>query len=455
MNLIQKYSKNLEIIAMIRTVAPIFFFNLVNFSFTIVDSIMVSRLGESSLGAVGQSGIYFNVVMMFFLGLLGIYTPLMSRVNLYKEKEIVKSRFIITIGICAIFATIIICILNFTTLFFDVFKQPQETTKIVNEYINIIKWSAIFTLLYSICVQTVYIIEKTKIIISTVIIGNVLNVILNWIFIYGNLNAPELGVAGAALATLITRIIMLILIVLFIYKTLPYKLLKVKGFLFEHEYLKNFFLKGIPKGITNVNDWFGSFLLVLFVGWGGVINIASNQVSDLISSLMYMLPQAFCVVITVKISKMAGQNIRSKSELKSGIIRLFKTIVPINIAFLLFCFLLLPVLISIFSLSSNAYNLAHDIMIVHIIFFLFYSFQFFFLAILDAFLDTLIPSVISVFTTYLFILPTAFFLAKSGVSPVMIWVVDGIGNILIATFFLFRIIKLMDTKKSAFETTNA
>ena len=102
----------------------------------------------------------------------------------------------------------------------------------------------------------------------------------------------------------------------------------------------------------------------------------------------------------------------------------------------------MPVLISSFSLSPNAYNLAHDIMIVHIIFFLFYSFQFFFLAILDAFLDTLIPSVISVCTTYLFILPTAFFLAKNGLSPVFIWTVDGIGNILIATLFLFRIIKL-------------
>ncbi len=439
---------------MTRTVTPIFFFNLVNFSFTIIDSIMVARLGESSLGAVGQAGIYFNVVMMFFLGLLGIYTPLMSRVNVNKEKQIVKSRFIITIGICAIFSVIIICILNFTTLFFEVFKQPQETTKIVNQYITVIKWSTFFTLVYSICVQTVYIIERTKIILFTVMVGNVINVFFNWMFIYGNLNAPELGVAGSALATLMTRIIMLIIIVYFIYKTLPYKLFKLTGLLFDFEYLKNFLLKGVPKGITNVNDWFGSFLLVLFVGWGGVSNIASNQVSDLISSLMYMLPQAFCVVITVKISKMIGQNIVNKSDLKAGIIQLFKTIVPINIAFLLFCFFLLPILISSFSLSPNAYDLAYEIMIVHIIFFLFYSFQFFFLAILDAFLDTLMPSLISIFTTYFFILPTAFFLAKNGVSPVLIWSVDGIGNIFIATLFLFRILKLMNTKESAFEATN-
>lgn len=83
---------------------PLFLYYLVNFSFTLVDSIMIARVSESSLGAVGQAGIFFNVVMMFFIGILTIYTPLMSRLNINENPLIAKSRLISSIGISLIFS---------------------------------------------------------------------------------------------------------------------------------------------------------------------------------------------------------------------------------------------------------------------------------------------------------------------------------------------------------------
>lgn len=83
---------------------PLFLYYLVNFSFTLVDSIMIARVSESSLGAVGQAGIFFNVVMMFFIGIPTIYTPLMSRLNINENPLIAKSRLISSIGISLIFS---------------------------------------------------------------------------------------------------------------------------------------------------------------------------------------------------------------------------------------------------------------------------------------------------------------------------------------------------------------
>lgn len=429
-------------ISIINSTIPIFLYNLVNFSFTIVDSLMVAPLGEENLGAVGQAGIFFNVVMMFFLGIFSIYTPLISRLNIRKDKQVFFSRLIQMIFLGFIFSLIVITICSFTGAFFTLFGQPSKTSNLVVNYIEVLKWSSIFALIYSLFAQTVYILEKAKIILYTVIFGNLLNVLLNWIFIYGKFGFPQLNVAGSALSTLIVRILMLLVVVIFVSKELSISFFKSKKITIEKEYLKNVILKGIPKGVTTVNDWFASFVLILFVGWGGVTHIASNQVADLISSLMYMLPQAFCVVITIHLSKQIGQNQIELVSLKSNIIELFRGIIPINLFFILVIFILLPYIIRLFSLqpSTDAFQLAYNIMLVHISFFVFYALQYFLLSVLDSLLDTKVPSIIAVLTSYLFVLPSAFILSSYSSNPVVIWIVDGIGNVLMTIFLGWRVI---------------
>lgn len=419
---------------------PLFLYYLVNFSFTLVDSIMIARVSESSLGAVGQAGIFFNVVMMFFIGILTIYTPLMSRLNINENPLIAKSRLISSIGISLIFSVILFVLFSFTGKFFILFNQPVETTQLVEDYINILKYSVFINLIYHLLVQTVNILNKTKIILYTVLGGNILNVFLNWVLIYGNLGFERYEIVGAAIATVFSRVVMLIILILFLNKKLPFSIFKIEKLTFDKAFLKDLVFKGTPKGVNSVNDWFVSFLLVLFIGWGGVTYIAGNQVSDLLSSLMYMLPQAFCIVITIRVSKMLGQTNDGK-ELKSNIKNLFKVIIPLNIAFLILIYFSLPLLISMFSLTplSDAYNLAYDIMLVHLFFFMFYSFQYFFVSILDSFLDISIPSAISIATSYLFVLPLAFFFIFYDMGPVFVWIADGLGNLILSIVFYFRV----------------
>jgi MATE family multidrug resistance protein len=435
-----------EALSLFRKAFPIFLFNLVNFSFTIVDSLMVSRLGEASLGAVGQAGIYFNVIMMFFLGILSMYTPFMSRLDFTEDKQTVKSRMVLTLLLCFVFSILLVVILSFTSHLFLLLNQPGEIVVLVNDYISILMWSTIFILAYNVFVQTTYILEKTKIILYTVIGGNILNVFLNWVFIYGNLGFPRYELTGSAIATLIVRVVMVSVILYFIIKQLPFNFFKTKMGRFDLDYVSNLFKKGIPKGIVYVNDWFASFLLVIFIGWGGVSNIASNQVGDLISSLMYMLPQAFCVVITIRLSKLLGQKlVENGQDFKKNIIKLFKLIIPMNVVFLICIFMLLPLLIKPFSLvpGTDAYNLAYQILIVHLCFFLFYSLQYLFIAILDSMLDTNFPSLIAVGVSYVFVIPIAFLIAVNGGSPIYIWIIDGIGNVLMSIFLFLRVSTLL------------
>ena len=92
--------------------------------------------------------------------------------------------------------------------------------------------------------------------------------------------------------------------------------------------------------------------------------------------------------------------------------------------------------------------MAYDIMLVHLFFFMFYAFQYFFVSILDSFLDVSIPSAISIATSYLFVLPLAFFFIFYGMGPVFVWIADGLGNLILSTLFYFRVKKHLKNQSS-------
>ncbi|MCK1985995.1 MULTISPECIES: MATE family efflux transporter [unclassified Peribacillus] len=424
---------------------PIFLYNIISFLFTIVDSIMIAPLGEKYLGAIGQAGIFFTVSLMFFQGVLSMFIPLVSKFNTENDNLILRGYFFNTL-ILSLFMTIPIIIINaYAGYFFTMFNQPVEVVFLIEKYLSVLKWSALWALVYTCFVHLLNITNMSKYIVWTVIFSNVVNIIFNWIFIYGNLGAPAMGIEGSALATNIARISVILFFLVISNKIFPFKIFSKEKIVFHSDFLKEFLVKGVPKGISYVNEWFSSFVLVLFVGLGGIINIASNQIGDLISSLMYMIPQAVSTVVVIVLSKV----IKNKNNLfRSTIKKLFLYGMSINILIALITCVSLPNLIPLFSIEigSDTYELAKNILIVHIIFFPFYCLQYMNLSILDSLLDTKWPSIMSLLTTYIFVLPISFLVAYYTKNPIYIWIIDGIGNVILATAYYIRYLRI--TKKS-------
>ena len=112
----------------------------------------------------------------------------------------------------------------------------------------------------------------------------------------------------------------------------------------------------------------------------------------------------------------------------------------LNFSVVILTYFSLPYLISLFSVEvgTDVFELAKKILIVHLIFFPFYCLQYMFLSVLDSMLDTKWPSVISLITTYTFIIPISFFIAYYTKNPVYIWIIDGVGNIILSVVFYLR-----------------
>ena len=281
---------------------PIFLYNIIGFLFVFIDSLMIAPLGEEYLGAIGQAGIFFTVTVIFFQGILSMFIPLVSKLDIEKSSFEFRNYFFSTLLIAVIMAVPIIILNSLADEILTLFNQPKEIVVLAEAYISVLKWSAIWAMIYTCFIHLLNLTDNSKYIVWTVIISNVVNVFFNWVFIYGNLGFPELGIEGSALATNFARISVIVFLIAISNKILPFKLFasKIK---IRMEFIKILLSKGVPKGISYVNEWFSSFILVLFVGFGGVLSISSNQIGDNISSLIYMVPQAIATVFVIVLSK--------------------------------------------------------------------------------------------------------------------------------------------------------
>lgn len=445
--LLRKKRKNEEsTLEILKFATPLYLNNLTNFIFTLTDSIMISVLGAAALGGVGQGGIYYNVILTFFLGILSMYTPLNSRLSETELKEgKLVSNFWMAVSAGFVFTLLVFFILKFSPQFFTLVNQPYETTEVALKYVNTLVWATFPIFIYNCISQTANVIKKPSIGVIAVVIGNMLNVFFNWVFLYGKFGLPALGVEGVALSTVYTRWGMVILAFLMINKYISpeNRLINVKKFRLDLKFFKMLITKGVPKGITNLSDWLISFVLVLMVGWGGVSAVAANQVTDLLSSMMYMVPQAFCIVITIYLSKKLSDSNFEYIYFKSLLKQLLKITLSVSLILvvLVFIFLMSDLLFKPFSLPENSelHEFASNIMLVHLGFFIFYTIQFSMLAILDSFLDTKIPSIMTIFVAYGITLPLALFAHKMGFGAVGIWVADGIGLVIMSILFSIRV----------------
>ena len=96
--------------------------------------------------------------------------------------------------------------------------QPKEVVELALPYLDIVAISLIPLLLFQALKQFTDGLSKTIYPMYATVLANIINVVINYILIFGMLGFPKLGIIGAAIGTLVSRIIMVIIIIIKVYK---------------------------------------------------------------------------------------------------------------------------------------------------------------------------------------------------------------------------------------------
>ena len=186
---------------------PMILQNLITFSLGLIDTFMVSRLGNAEMAAVTTANVpVFLLTSIVF----GFQSGLGILVSQYwgKGDERSVSR---ALGVASLIGTVITSALAlvffaFPVTVMDLLSNKHELSLLGAPYLRVIGFSYVFNMLSSIYVSARRSVEDPSFGMKLFGFSTILNTGLNYLLIFGNWGFPAMGVAGAAIATLLARI---------------------------------------------------------------------------------------------------------------------------------------------------------------------------------------------------------------------------------------------------------
>jgi putative MATE family efflux protein len=235
---------------------PIILQNIIFSGLNLVDTLMIGQLGESSIAAISLANQLYFVLMLFPTAINTGASIFIAQYWGAKNLNHIKEFFDLSL----IFNMIFILFFSILIFFFPesilgIFSTDKNVILYGSRYLRIISFSYIFTAVsysFTIALRSI---EKVKMPLYVFTVSLIINIILNFILIFGHLGFPRLGVMGAAIGTLSARIIECTTLVFLVYyfKT-PFSLTVKEILAFPVRHLKKYMKTTVPI-IINTMGW--------------------------------------------------------------------------------------------------------------------------------------------------------------------------------------------------------
>ena len=397
-----------------------------------IDNVMVGQLGTAELAAISLGNSFVFIAMSIGIGFSQAITPLIAEADGAKKDNDISGIFEHSFLICLILGLILFTVvfLNRNLLYF--MNQPIEVVKLASPYLFWVSFSLISIVTFQSFRQFADGLSFTKAAMYSTLLGNVINVILNFFLIFGLWIFPKLGVEGAAIGTLISRICMLIFIV--VYLKLHKKLSKyIKRFFpskVQIQRLKKIIYLGLPSAL---HSFFEVAFFISAVWMAGIIgknSQAANQIALNLASMTYMVALGVGVAAMIRVGNQRGM--MNFIKLREVALSTLLLIIIIDIFFCIIFLIFndyLPLLYLDLGDSNNltdvneVIELASKLLIIAGVFQLFDGIQAVVLGALRGMQDVNKPALIIFLSYGLIGFPTSYFLGfYTNLSVVGIWI---------------------------------
>ena len=272
----------------------------------VVDTVMVGRLSAQALGAVALGNLYFFTAAVIGMGTLMALDPVVAQaVGARDEPAIARGlqRGVI-LAVVVTVPTILALMLVRPALI--AMGQPAELIPAATQFVHVIIPGILPFYLFIAFRQTLQSIGRIAPIVWVTLAANLLNALLNWVFIYGRGGMPALGVAGSALATTISRFALAGALLYAGWRELGPRLRPWRPESNEPGALGRMLRLGLPIGFQMFFEY-GVFALVgALMGRIGTLAVAGHQVALNLSSIVFMVPQGIGAAAAVLVGRAVG-----------------------------------------------------------------------------------------------------------------------------------------------------
>jgi MATE family multidrug resistance protein len=252
----------------------------------------------------------FNLVIMFATGFSYGLTPIVGR--LFGTRQFAAIGGQLKNGLFANLLMALLLSMGMGVLYFNLhlLGQPAELLPLMRPYYVTLLVSVVFVMLFDAFKQFADGITDTRTPMWILLGGNFLNIVGNWLLIYGNCGLPEMGLLGAGVATLLSRVLMVLCFAAYFFLAPRYRAYR-EGFIGSVVNRKDFVAVnklGMPVALQITMETASFSLTAVMVGWLGTLALATHQVMLTVGQLGFMLYYGMAAAVTVRVSNFHGSH---------------------------------------------------------------------------------------------------------------------------------------------------
>ena len=416
----------------------------------VADNMMVGQVGYIPLAGASLGNAIFFFVMVFGLGMSFAITPLVGfahgQGNNKECGQVLRHGLILN----TLIAVLLLILLFIATNYLHLMGQEDAVVEQAKPYLLVISFSIIPFLVFQSFRQYSEGLSMTKVPMVVSVSMNVLNIVLNYLLIYGKFGFPELGLLGAGIATLIARTIMALVMAIYVLSNQRFKpFLDGMGLKnLDMKVIRDLLRIGVPGGLQFIFEVGAFSMAAIMMGWIGAAALAAHQIAINLASITYMTVAGLGAAAAIRVGNQLGR--KDYPTMKKAAMTLIAMGVGLMVIFASIFVVAKDYLPLLYNNELEVVAIASSMLIFAALFQISDGVQVVALGALRGMKDVKIPTLITFIAYWLVSLPLGYFLSfYLDYGPNGIWFALFLGLTISAVWVMIRFVRLANKKIAA------
>ena len=300
--------------ALLSLALPVIVVQLGLMAMGVVDTIMIGHLSPEALAAVALGNVYFFGASIFGLGTIMALDPVVAHAVGAGDQEGVAIGVQRGLILAALLSVPTALLLLPAASVLTWLKQPAEVAPLAGAYVVVCIPGTIGFFVFTAFRQSLQALHRVRPMVITIVIANLINLALNYWFIYGGFGVPALGVVGSAWATTVSRLAMAPMLLGLAWPLLRQHLRPWRAAALEPAPLGRLFRLGAPIGMQYLLEYGVFAIVALLMGAMGTVQVAGHQVAINLASITFMVPLGLSAAAAVVVGHAVGRGDRDATH---------------------------------------------------------------------------------------------------------------------------------------------
>ncbi|MHA0857476.1 MATE family efflux transporter [Paenibacillus sp. CMAA1364] len=279
-----------------------------------VDTIMVSKISDEAVAAVGICNQFFAALFVLFAMISGGSGILVAqKLGSGNELEARKAAslafsFNVMIGI------VVSLVIHFNTdAILALLQVPMEIRPLAQQYLYIVGSGALMMALLQTCSTIIRNTGNTKVTMMIAVGMNLIHILFNYLFIFGSFGFPELGMVGVGISTVLSRSIAAIMLFMILLNSFSSRLTFGEFVKWNKKIVKEIAKIGIPLSLSGGSYSISQLVIASFIGTMGAMELATRSYLSTVESFAFLFGMAIAMAVQIRTAHLYGSGKREEA----------------------------------------------------------------------------------------------------------------------------------------------